>query len=49
MFEEGTTFSIETSSYSKWILNKNSEKLLGLNFDYNLIEFLFGQETSIYT
>jgi hypothetical protein len=26
-----TTFSIETSSDSKWISNKNSDKLYGLN------------------
>jgi hypothetical protein len=29
----GTTFAIETSSYSKWILNENSGKLLGLNLN----------------
>jgi hypothetical protein len=29
----GTPFLIETSSDSKWILNKNSERLLGLNLD----------------
>jgi hypothetical protein len=27
----GTTFLIETSSDLKWILNENSQKLLGLN------------------
>jgi hypothetical protein len=27
----GTTLLVETSAYSKWILNENSEKLLGLN------------------
>jgi fructosamine-3-kinase len=29
----GTTFSIETSLDSKWMLNEKSEKLLGLNFN----------------
>jgi hypothetical protein len=28
-----TTFSIGTSSDSKWSLNENSEKCLGLEFD----------------
>jgi hypothetical protein len=31
--KRGTNFSIETSSDSKWILNENSEKLLGLKFN----------------
>jgi hypothetical protein len=32
--KKGTTFSIGTSSYSKWISKeKKSEKLLGLEFD----------------
>jgi hypothetical protein len=31
--KKGTTFSIETSSYSKWISNEKSEKLLGLKFN----------------
>jgi hypothetical protein len=30
---KGTTFSIGTSSYSKWISNKKSGKLLGLEFN----------------
>jgi hypothetical protein len=31
--KKGTTFSMETSSNSKWILNENSEKLLHLKFN----------------
>jgi hypothetical protein len=31
--KRGTTFSIETSLDSNWILNENSEKLLGLKFN----------------
>jgi hypothetical protein len=31
--KRGTTFSIETSSNSKFILNENLEKLLGLKFN----------------
>jgi hypothetical protein len=31
--KRGTTFSIEISSYSKWILNENSENLLILNLN----------------
>jgi hypothetical protein len=33
VLKNGTTFSIETSPDSKWILNEKSEKLLGLEFD----------------
>jgi CTP:phosphocholine cytidylyltransferase-like protein len=40
--KRGTTFSIETSSDSKLILNENSGKLLGLEIEGNLMEFLLG-------
>jgi hypothetical protein len=33
VLKKGTTFSIGTSSDSKGISNKNSEKALGLEFD----------------
>jgi hypothetical protein len=39
LFKKGTTFSIVTSSDSKWISNKNSDNFLGLKFNrisYNL-------------
>jgi hypothetical protein len=29
----GITFSIGTSSYSKWISNENAKKFLGLEFN----------------
>jgi hypothetical protein len=38
----GTTFIIETSSYSKWILNENSEKFLGLNLNRICWNFFLG-------
>jgi hypothetical protein len=38
----GTTFLIETSSDSKWVLNEKSWKLIGFEFDRNLMEFLLG-------
>jgi hypothetical protein len=40
--KKGTTLSIGTSSYSKWISNEKSEKLLGFEFDQNLMEFHLG-------
>jgi hypothetical protein len=36
----GATFLIETSSGSNWTLNDKSGKLLGFEFDRNLMEFL---------
>jgi hypothetical protein len=33
VLKKGITFSIGTSSYLKFILNENSDKLLGLNFN----------------
>jgi hypothetical protein len=38
----GTMFLIEMSSDSKQILNEKSGKLLGFEFDTNLMEFLLG-------
>jgi hypothetical protein len=38
----GTAFIIETSSYSKWILNENSEKFLGLNLNRICWNFFLG-------
>jgi hypothetical protein len=53
----GTTFLTETSSDLKWMLNENSEKLLGLNLNrigwnyflglQNLM--VFHQMASVYT
>jgi hypothetical protein len=40
--KRGTTFYRGTSSDSKWILNENSEKLLGLKFEESLLGFLLG-------
>jgi hypothetical protein len=40
--KRGTTFSIETSSYSKWIWNENSERLYDLNLTRILWNFILG-------
>jgi hypothetical protein len=50
--KKGTIFSIETSSDAKWILNENSDNLLGLKFNrissWNLqIWMNLGQESYI--